>query len=368
MNVDPSRIAIFRLGHIGDTVVALPALWTVRKRFPKAHIVYLTQEDRAGKLAQGTEVLRKGTVFDDLLVYKLGADGVSRAEILRTLTNLRRQKIDMVVYIPPFRSKEQLDRDATFFRLAGIQKIVGMQGYRETEYRPGGVPLPTVAHEADILLGHLARDGVSTPEDPISLMDFGFSEEERSLARSWVEAHEIDLKKPVIGFAPCSKMASKIWPGDRFGEVLRTLDAEYDPTFIAFGGPSDLSGCQTLCNGVSRSINTAGQLTVRQSAAILEYCTMHLGVDTGVMHLAAAVGTPCVAIFSARDWPGRWAPYGKGHIVHRAAVPCEGCMLEVCDRGNECMLWISSEQVMKSARTVLERERSGSRSLKLQVG
>ena len=63
------------------------------------------------------------------------------------------------------------------------------------------------------------------------------------------------------------------------------------------------------------------------------------------MHLAAAVGTPCVAIMSALDWPGRWVPYGQGHIVLRRSVPCEGCLLKVCDKeGMRCLKEIEIDE------------------------
>jgi heptosyltransferase-3 len=89
----------------------------------------------------------------------------------------------------------------------------------------------------------------------------------------------------------------------------------------------------------------AGDLSVRESAALLQDAAFYLGNDTGAMHLAAAVGTPCIAIFSSLDWPGRWSPYGKGHQVFRVDVPCAGCLLEVCSQHHECLTGTSVNDV-----------------------
>jgi hypothetical protein len=75
------------------------------------------------------------------------------------------------------------------------------------------------------------------------------------------------------------------------------------------------------------------------------------------MHLAASVGTRCVAVFSARDWPGRWHPYGPGHRVLRAAIDCEGCGLVEClDRKNECLHRITVSEVVAACELVLQEK------------
>jgi len=83
---------------------------------------------------------------------------------------------------------------------------------------------------------------------------------------------------------------------------------------------------------VGTGLCAAGELSVRESAALMEGARFYLGNDTGVMHLAAAVSIPCVGVFSARNWPGIWEPYGHGHKVLRFDVPCSGCHLAVCNK------------------------------------
>jgi len=344
------------MGHLGDTIIALPALWTVRKRFPNAHIVFLSQQHNAGKNVQGLEVLREGTVYDEEMSYTLGSGGVSKLQVLKTLLRLRLKRIDTLIYIPSYRTASQLARDKRFFQLAGIKNIVGMRGYAETDYRPQGSPLPVVQHEADILLSHLAKDGVTTELDRYSLMDMGLSAEEKAFGEKFAAERGLKTGRPVVGIGPGSKMPSKLWPIERFIEVSKTLYDEFKPIFVLFGSPQEREVCQQIADHFPDAINVAGELTVRQSAAVFEHCDLYLGNDTGTMHIAVAAGVRCVALFSARDWQGRWYPYGKGHAIHRVIVPCEGCMLEVCDKQNLCLTSISSAKVAESAAAVL-RER-----------
>ncbi|HTK37882.1 MAG TPA: glycosyltransferase family 9 protein, partial [Pyrinomonadaceae bacterium] len=89
-------------------------------------------------------------------------------------------------------------------------------------------------------------------------------------------------------------------------------------------------------------------------AALLHKCTLYLGNDTGTMHLASAVGVPCVAIFSAADRAGQWEPFGNNNYVLRKRVECEGCGLDICCFQNMCLDLISADEVYAACVGVLE--------------
>ena len=92
-------------------------------------------------------------------------------------------------------------------------------------------------------------------------------------------------------------------------------------------------------------MNLCGKLTPRESAACFARSKLFLGHDSGPMHLAAAVGTPCVAIFAARNLPRVWFPYGKQHRVIYHEVDCMGCGLETCIvEGKRCLRGISVDE------------------------
>jgi ADP-heptose:LPS heptosyltransferase len=83
----------------------------------------------------------------------------------------------------------------------------------------------------------------------------------------------------------------------------------------------------------------------------MKRCRLFVGNDTGTMHMAAAVGLPCVAIFSSRERPGLWYPRGTGHKIFRTTIDCEGSgLIECLERGNECINRITKDEVRNACR------------------
>lgn len=122
---------------------------------------------------------------------------------------------------------------------------------------------------------------------------------------------------------------------------------------VIVGGPEDRTVGERLIDRWGLGANAAGSLSVRVSAAMMERLTLYIGNDTGSMHLAAAAGLPCVAIFAAVDWPGRWHPIGDGHRVLRRHVECEGCHSPICFNYHKCLDLITVEQVFDACQSVL---------------
>jgi ADP-heptose:LPS heptosyltransferase len=93
-------------------------------------------------------------------------------------------------------------------------------------------------------------------------------------------------------------------------------------------------------------LNVCGRLTPRESAAAIRHAMLYIGHDGGPMHLASAVGTTCVAVFSARSKPGVWYPYGAQHRVLYHRTACFGCALETCVKyKSECIRSITVDEV-----------------------
>jgi ADP-heptose:LPS heptosyltransferase len=149
-------------------------------------------------------------------------------------------------------------------------------------------------------------------------------------------------------------MPAKRWPIERFGAVVAALMERHDIWPVVLGGPEDRAHAELLLSTWGRGYNAAGNLSVRGSAMALQSCALYLGNDTGTMHLAAAAGTPCAAIFSARDWPGAWYPYGVPQRIFRTGLDCEGCYLVECtERGNECLTRIAVAEVVAGCEELL---------------
>lgn len=157
-----------------------------------------------------------------------------------------------------------------------------------------------------------------------------------------------------LALAPAQKMPAKRCPEERFRQVVMALIERHDIWPVVFGGGEDAALGDRLLRAWGHGYNAAGALSVRGAAAALKRCAMYLGNDTGTMHLAAAVGIPCVAVFSARERPGLWYPYGTGHRVLRSDIECEGCGLVECvERKNECLRMIEVEHVLAACRELI---------------
>jgi heptosyltransferase III len=355
------RVLVFRTGHLGDTIIALPAFRAIREHFPQAHLALLSNAFEGSNRVLAKSVLPATGLFDQWLTYPTGDDRTPVRGFYKLLLRLRRERFDTLVYLAPgWRTPRQVRRDLLFFRAAGIRRFIGHQEFAPNPPRVEGQPLPMMGREADHLLSRLERSGVSVPPLDQRKIDLRLTPDEMEQARSWLAAMcgEAYGSRRLVGFCPGSKWLSKIWPEERFAEVGQNLLKDYGLFPVVFGGPEDRERGERLIAYWGRGANAAGSLNVREAAAALSFCRLYVGNDTGTMHMAAAVGTPCVVTLSAQDWPGRWYPYGEGHIVLRRAVASEGCMLTVCNRELQCLTEITVEDVMRACRSVLERSKT----------
>ena len=100
----------------------------------------------------------------------------------------------------------------------------------------------------------------------------------------------------------------------------------------------------------------AYSLAPRETTGLLARCRAFVGNDSGALHLAAAAGIPCIAVFSARDRGTGWHPYGARHVVLDHDVPCRGCMLVECvEQQNLCTRLVTVEEVEQACSRALER-------------
>ncbi len=364
----PRRILVFRIGQIGDTVAALPSLWVLRKQFSNARIVILSEIPAKKTHLPPKTVLPQTGLVDGFEKYPGGASVRNFITAKRQITRLRRQGFDTLVYLTPSgRTKKQRLRDQLFFRLCGIKRLLAFKGFAENPYfrLPDGTMVP-LQKEADALLHRLKLDGLPVPAAGQGCMDLQITEAERERARTWWRQNGSPIT-PQGWVAICTggKAPSQLWPLKRYCEVVQLLIKSHGFFPVIIGGKEDRQVGEELLAGWGTGLCAAGQLSVRESAALMESARFYLGNNTGVMHLAAAVGTPCVAVSSARDWPGIWEPYGNGHKVLRFDVPCSGCKLEVCDKNLDCLNGIHVERVYQACVEVLKR---GAQSGERRVG
>lgn len=355
--VPSKRILVFRIGQLGDTIVALPAIWAVKKHFPEAHLALLCDRHPGKKYVLASDLFPGTGIFDEFLSYPVtqARDLLKPWRMVSLLAAIRRSRFDTLVYLAPTsRSPDQIARDRRFFSLAGISHFIGMEGFTPLPAKANGTPLAETLPESELLLKRLSASGLPVPPAEQSRMDLGLGAAEEAAVTRWLKGLPPDGGRSWVAVAPGSKMPAKRWPLERFAEVVQRLIAEFDIWPVVFGGEEDRQIGNGLLATWRGGYNAAGQLSVRAAAYALKRCLLYVGNDTGTMHLAAAVGTQCVAIFSARDWPGRWHPYGLGHRIFRSQIDCEDCGLTECiDRKNECLRRITVSEVVTACEALL---------------
>ena len=361
------NILIFRTGQLGDTLVSLPAIRSIKAAFPNASL-YLLHAHHVGKQYVSPPSLLEGAgLFAGFIEYPVGATLISGAQALfarlKLMRDLRSYHFDKVFHLEPsYKTAAQLCRDKGFFKLAGVGEQITTLQFRETT----ALTSPSSAQENEVafFVRALSSQGVPAVADqnPMSLC-LGVTEAAEVTA--WLQSEEgsaagagLERQLPprAIGVGLGSKMQSKRWPAERYKQVIRRLVDSDQIVPVYFGGAEDAGKADQLISELGLGLNACGELSLRGSASALQECSFYLGNDTGTMHLAVAAGISCVGIFSARDAPGKWYPYGAGHHVHRVAVECEGCMLCECiERNRVCLSEISADEVYTSCVQILNQ-------------
>lgn len=172
----------------------------------------------------------------------------------------------------------------------------------------------------------------------------------------WAAARDIVPPLPahyVALHAGCGdRLRGKRWPLDRFAAVTRELTAAGIPV-VAVGGRDECGLGATL--DAAGALDLTGKLTLAETAGVLRDTALYLGNDSGLMHLAAAAGTRCLALFGPTR-EAKNAPWGDGHRVLTASVACRPCYRNrpiVCPRDFACLTDISVAQVVTAAREML---------------
>lgn len=338
------RVVVYRIGSLGDTLVVLPAFHLVRRAFPEAHITLLTNIPVAAKAAPMEAVLGRGNFYDDVIRYSVSLRDV------RGLRELSRQLIDgnydCLVYLAiPKGGVFTSIRDYLFFRSCGIRQIIGIPfSKRGLQWQPiPGSELYT--SETVRTLECLQALGAVDLRDG-KCWDLQLTDAETGAAEMQIGQHAIP--QPFLAASVGTKIQPNDWEEPNWKNLFGRLAAEYPGLpLVLLGAGEERERCERLMeiwNGPKA--NLCGLTSPRVSAAILRGAAVMICHDSGPMHLAAAAGVPCVAIFSARNPPGVWFPRGEQHTILYHRTPCWGCRLTVCVQEKKaCILSITVDEV-----------------------
>ncbi|RZU39639.1 glycosyltransferase family 9 protein [Edaphobacter modestus] len=349
------RVLIYRLGSLGDTLVALPALHLVARAFPKAERRMLTNVPVNVKAPPAAAILEHAGLVDGYFRYTVGTR--SLGDLARLWWTLFRWRPDVLVYLGSARGVDSARRDENFFRFCGIRHAIGIPVTEAMQRNHWDDATQTFEPEAARLVRNIAQLGDGHLGDPES-WDLHLTKEE--LARADGALGSL-VSKPLIAVSVGTKVQSKDWGRENWRALLGRLATIYPDHALALSGAAEESDTSEFAAegwrqaGGGEVVNLCGRLKPRESAAAFRRARIFIGHDSGPMHLAAAVQTPCVAIFAARNKPRVWFPYGRRHRVVYHQTECWGCGLETCIvEKKRCLTSIRVDEVVEQIRALLD--------------
>jgi len=340
------QILVVMLGGIGDAVMFSPALRVLRRRFPSAHLTALVADRR------GTDGLLVGPeLADDCIAYDIRADSPCPDAAL--VERLGRRRFDLAV------SAQASYWTPGTLKAAGVRYVVGFR-YRlgrtvDSAYRlECPVRRDLAIHQSEQFLDLVRSLGADGSADELLV---SVSEEDAD----WAQNHLAALGPgPWLAVqAGCHPAhAEKAWPVERWIELGRLAHERPGLRMLVVGDERDRASAEAIGRGVDEAATCIGQ-TTRQTAAIIRGCAAFVGADSGIAHLAAAVGTCVVALFGPTS-TALTAPRGPGPVVVITGdcdlAPCHvfGKAQIDCKRDGECMRSISAERVAQALAALVE--------------
>lgn len=327
----PLRIVTFHLNQVGDLLFSLPALTSLRAGFPGAQITAVVRPAL-------TSLLRSSDLVDSI-IERVRGGLLSKA---RLIWRLRREKFHIAV------SFSQAEECVLLSRFSGAAVRAGFSGGHFASaftIRTEKVGPPSTMNNLR-LVGAI---GCPVVQDTyVGLIKL--NQEDLNNAQELLREAGASLDRPLVVLGPGTsrRRTIKEWSSERFAAVADHLATNNGAQVAILGASSDP---QIQAAARVPVADLSGRTTLRQAAAILKRATLFVGVDSGLMHLAAAMATPCVAIFGPSD-PNLTGPQGQGHAIVRLGLGCSPCFRKTCPFNRECLENLTSEVVIKAAENI----------------
>ncbi len=331
------RILILRPDHLGDVLLATPAMRAIRQRFPSAHLACAIGPWSATALAGCTYV--DELIEIDLPWFCRFPHRTHLRTLSRSLRAIRRRRFDLAI---DFRADP---RSLAILWLSGAPRRVGFAaaggGFLLTDVVPYR-RVPVVQQCLDIA----AYLGADTADRQIALP--------RHQGRCELAAAIEELPGPRIVLAPETGSPFHRWSDDRFVRTAQALAGESGGSLLVVGTEDAASLVRALAAASLPAVSLVGKTPLACLGPVLAACNVVLCVDSVVRHVAAAVGAPAVVIRAGVNQAELWGRYAPTEIVLTHPVPCSPCGLTTCPYGTRaCIMDVSPKQAAQAARRLI---------------
>lgn len=341
---DIPRILICRLSAIGDSILTMPLLCSLRDRFPRAFLAWVV-EPAAAPLLQNHPCL-------DKLIVAPKAWLKSPAAICQVRRRLRELAFDIAI------DPQSLTKSAAAGWLSGTRLRIGFQAPRGRElavWLNNNLVQPSASHLVDAQLELLQPLGIERPR-----VRFAVPRDETAERKMDGVLRTVHLRCPFATINVGAGWDSRLWPTARYGRVAKHLgQTRMMPSLVVWSGERERAWAEEVVAASGGHALLAPPTSLTELCAVMRRARMFLGSDTGPMHLAAAVGTPCVTLFGTTR-PEQSGPYGSQHVCVQQRYQA-GSSRQRRRAANNAMCDISVETVCEACEVLLQRTGNGDR-------
>ena len=322
------KILIIKPSSFGDIIQADPALTALRALYPDAELSWLVFDVWADIIDLFPEVDRK------IIWKKKGG----LPEFFSVIDRVKKEKFDLVIDL------QGLMRTALIARFSGAAKILGVPGMKELSW----LLVKEVNHKKrNMNAVHRSLEVISylsgkTFEPKFNVRVDNVSE---ALASNILKKENISPSDEVVAIVPGARGKAKQWPCEYFQRLIDLLTAGPKNLRVIILGDKSTAG---LYRGMGVA-DFCGKTTLKNLAAILKKCSAVIGLDTGPVHLAAAMDVPTVVLFGGSDVK-ETAPVSKNAVIIKKDFKCSPCRGRMTCRDADCLRAISPEEVFEAAK------------------
>ncbi|HEX8501379.1 MAG TPA: glycosyltransferase family 9 protein [Pyrinomonadaceae bacterium] len=336
------RVLVVRLRSIGDTVLATPSLHALRRFLPGARIDVLLEDWVAPLLEGSAEVDRVVTVRRKSQPSRLSVARRLRAEGYDVAYNLHGGSTA-----------------ALLVRASGARHRVGYAGYAYASLHNHAAPPSSElwgrekTHSAEQQLALLGWTGVPVTDRPASRLPV-LPEAAATITRRLREAAGLDDGRPFALVHPAAAFETKTWAAENFARVVERLAAR-GLAAVAVAAPGESKVIDEVRGHSASPLAGFTDLTLPELTALAARASLFVGNDSGVAHVAAAVGTPQVVVFGSSN-VAHWRPWTAAPAeVVREEMACAPCAGYTCAEfgAPECIRRVPAERVLAAIERVL---------------
>jgi len=309
------NILFFKVGSMGDNIITLPAIASIKEQNPNIKITMLT--NTGGENLVSIESLIDKSYIEEFINYT----GKSKLDMIKMLKNT---KYDLIIDLTQPSSILRTIRNMIVFRFLGIDKAIGWNISELSFFRKKQDDFNMVGSELQKYLSYLEDYGINTKRKFI----LDITQKEKTKIDDIIEKYKLKNKK-LIAIVVGSKRVTNRWSIEYFDETIKYILNNTEHIPIIIGGKDDNKLVEKLSYN---KYNFCGKLTPLESAELFKRCELTISNDTGPMHLSYAVGTQVIALFSARDFRGKWYPPKElGVVLRDNNIECRLCYAEKCE-------------------------------------